>query len=259
MINSNTTHQQPGAGPNHGRVSRIQPRNPAGTTRRVHRRTVAAGRRAGLGFLLVFLAVQSGFAPDAAADDHPPSLDELLDLSPERGDGEEHQRGAGEGNVDLVPLDPGGTLLNQAVHEMRHATNRLGELTDPGPTTQRLHESIISRLDQLIEEAKKRQSGGGADSGGSGTPRNTSRTGMGQVTSGGSQPSQGQAGSGAAGGAVTGPERNGPAGTRSSWGHLPQRVRDELQQGLAEPFSPIYQRLTEAYYKTLAEQETNTE
>ena len=44
-------------------------------------------------------------------------------------------------------------------------------------------------------------------------------------------------------------------GSGREWGNLPPRVRDELQQGLSEPFSSIYERLTEQYYQRLAEEE----
>ena len=48
---------------------------------------------------------------------------------------------------------------------------------------------------------------------------------------------------------------NGPMeATRSEWGNLPPRVREELSQGLHEPFSPIYKEMTEAYYKRLAQE-----
>jgi hypothetical protein len=42
--------------------------------------------------------------------------------------------------------------------------------------------------------------------------------------------------------------------TRSEWGNLPQRVRDMLLQGRKDSYSPLYKRLTEEYYKRLAEE-----
>jgi hypothetical protein len=41
---------------------------------------------------------------------------------------------------------------------------------------------------------------------------------------------------------------------REGWGGLPPRLRDELSEGLGEEFSPVYESLTESYYRRLAEQ-----
>ena len=38
------------------------------------------------------------------------------------------------------------------------------------------------------------------------------------------------------------------------WGHLPDKLRDEMQASLSEQFLPQYERLIEAYYQRLAEE-----
>jgi hypothetical protein len=38
------------------------------------------------------------------------------------------------------------------------------------------------------------------------------------------------------------------------WGHLPARVREQMQSGMAEEFLPKYERLIEQYYQRLAEE-----
>lgn len=38
------------------------------------------------------------------------------------------------------------------------------------------------------------------------------------------------------------------------WGHLPPRIREQMQSGMAEEFLPQYERLIEHYYQRLAEQ-----
>ena len=38
------------------------------------------------------------------------------------------------------------------------------------------------------------------------------------------------------------------------WGHLPERVREQMHSGLAEEFLPQYELLIEAYYQRLAEE-----
>ena len=41
---------------------------------------------------------------------------------------------------------------------------------------------------------------------------------------------------------------------RRIWGHLPEKVRDDMQASFSEQFLPKYERLIEEYYKRLAEE-----
>jgi hypothetical protein len=41
---------------------------------------------------------------------------------------------------------------------------------------------------------------------------------------------------------------------RRFWGHLPDKLRDQMQASLSEQFLPKYERLIEEYYKRLAEE-----
>ena len=43
---------------------------------------------------------------------------------------------------------------------------------------------------------------------------------------------------------------------RVEWGRLPDRVRDLIRQGRRDRISSIYRRLTEQYYRRLAEEGT---
>ena len=105
-------------------------------------------------------------------------------------------------------------------------------------------------------------SGGGG--GGSGEPKDQDQggkklaqqngeAGTGEPTGSGQQASTGAAGMGR----PIDPEGQDSAieQLRKEWGILPPRVREELSDGLRERFSPLYRRMTEAYYKALAEQE----
>ena len=38
------------------------------------------------------------------------------------------------------------------------------------------------------------------------------------------------------------------------WGHLPDKVRDQMQNASVESFLPKYEKLIEEYYKRLAEE-----
>jgi hypothetical protein len=203
-----------------------------------------------------------------------PSLDELLDLTPEgepasqpRPD-EPAARDTGEDLAESVKQalsasDAAGAF-EQAVEEMQQVSRRLGRSFDPGVQTQRMQESILRKLDQVIEAAKQQQSSSGGG-GGSGQPRDqdSGSDELAQQNRGGGQQDQAQAGgnqasTGAAGsGSPQDPESQDTEikELRKEWGVLPPRLRDELSDGLRERFSPLYRRMTEAYYKALAEQE----
>jgi hypothetical protein len=42
--------------------------------------------------------------------------------------------------------------------------------------------------------------------------------------------------------------------SRTEWGNLPPRVREQLLEGMSERFSPVYQEMTESYYKRLGKE-----
>lgn len=207
----------------------------------------------------------------AMAQDDQPSLDELLDLTPPPAEERPQETPApAEGAIDLDEAlrrqlegeGPQGRL-EQAIDQMEQVTARLGRDRDPGPATQRIIESILDKLDAVIDEAQRRQQGQQSQQQGQASNRDSQAQ---QVAQQGGQPAGGQQRAGA----TTNPQDSGPTrGTpiqqqldhrpmealRREWGSLPPRLRDELREGLDERFSPIYQRLTEAYYRRLAEEE----
>lgn len=201
-----------------------------------------------------------------------PSLDDLLDLAPEdpapnqpapeNTDTQPGNENLAESVGEALTASDAADAFEQAVQEMDTVSRRLGRSLDPGVETQRMQESILRKLDQVIKAAKEQSSSGG---GGSSQPREQDQGGSelaqqgeaqqqsGQPQPGGQQASTGQAG-------VTTPIKPEAADTaieqlRKEWGVLPPRVREELSDGLRERFSPLYRRMTEAYYKALAEQE----
>jgi len=214
-----------------------------------------------------------------------PTLDELLELDEgegEEGDsasdgdspapdaettGDESDTGEVTDEVErmLGVEKPGGTFAS-AVSQMEDAARRLSRERDAGAQTQRLQADVLKKLDQVLAKAKKRrQSGGGG--GQSGQQQQQNQGSQGQNPSGQSSGSQqGQAQTGASPGGSNpsgGSGEDGPTGAeqsesleslREGWGNLPPRLRDELSEGLGEPFNPIYRSLTESYYRRLAEQ-----
>jgi len=179
--------------------------------------------------------VGAGVAPAATADTGP-SLDDLLGLEPDP---------APTPAPTSAPAEPA-----------RPAEPDPAAVIDAAPPP-----------NPIAAAAEQMEGGAG---GGSGTPDN-----------GDAAPSQGEAANGDAAGPPAGaegpaagspgsnasnggfsPGQVGPAGpaeagplreVRTEWGALPPRLRDELSNGLDEPFSPVYRRQTEAFYRRLAE------
>ena len=257
---------------------------------RVHR--VRKARRArgsrclltGLFAAGIGLAVVTSSAQTAAPG---PSLDDLLGLDPAPADPAEPADGADpaaapEPDVASDPepapiTEPTGEAFEAAAAQMDQAASRLDGSRDAGLDTQRLQEDVLARLDQLIADAVNNAAppppGGGGGSP-SGTPDNGDAQPGGEPGNGDGAPPAPGAGAGPASGTPAGaepgnsasqggfsPGQVGPTGpeagplreVRTEWGALPPRLRDELSNGLDEPFSPVYRRQTEAFYRRLAE------
>ncbi|WP_432798492.1 hypothetical protein [Poriferisphaera sp. WC338] len=164
----------------------------------------------------------------------------------------------------LAEEDP-ADLFEKIVHGMKQVSERLGREYETGLPTQRQQKVILDQLDQVIAQSSqgKGGKGGSADEGGQQLKGEQGKKQAGQQG--------GQRGNGAQLSQGTG-ENNGQAGVskaiqnanqrediqehRVEWGRLPQRVRDELREGLNEPFSGLYRKMTEAYYRRLAEEQT---
>ena len=123
--------------------------------------------------------------------------------------------------------------------------------------TQRVQQQVIEDLDRLIEQMKKQCQGGQCNS--KSSPKSGAKPG-----------SKGRAGSGENTG-VNQPAKestdrtDGKASNREElarlqqmlkqvWGHLPPKIRDQMQSGSIEEFLPKYERLIEEYYTRLAEE-----
>ena len=146
-------------------------------------------------------------------------------------------------------------LFEQVLEMMGDASQRLGVKRDPGIQTQRIQEAAMKKLDQVIAEAEQRCAAGGGSGqkpkkAESGSARNAGPGRSGPAGQLSNMPHQG----GASPGHVKQVDAARPIEQhRREWGHLPPRLRDELQQGLGEPYSPLYQSLTEAYFRRLAQ------
>lgn len=224
------------------------------------------------------LAIWSLVIASASFADAPPSaaspgatLDELLQIPGPAPSRPAAPAGGDTGLTDKVEealsAREAQDAFAQAVREMRVVSERLGGGLDPGIDTQRMQEAILAKLDQVIDAAQqqqKQQQQSGQSSGQAsaqppdqGSDQNQGQSGA-QQTGGEAQAQTGAAGNR---GGVKNPqdpgqaEAAGPiAENRQEWGNLPARLREQLLQGLEERFSPVYQDLTEAYYRRLAEE-----
>ena len=229
----------------------------------------------------------------AAADDQP-SLDDLLNIpdahahaqDADHADGETNDNAdmdaatdaAADGAVDAavdgaadadepvrLGADQTSQLFEAMIGEMRSAAKLMREDEDAGARTQRLQDAALRRLEQIIAQAESQQQGGSSSKGqqqqdqgaASAAQQNSDRT----AQSGSSSSSDGnpnEQADGREGGmdrpgggdAVINPFRE----SRTEWGNLPPRLRDELVEGANERFSPVYRQLTEWFYKRVAEE-----
>jgi hypothetical protein len=137
--------------------------------------------------------------------------------------------------------------LTNLAERMRSVQNRIGR-RDTSSSTQLEQAQVLSELDALLAETKQsRQRSGKQGSGGTGQ----AGTGSGAETAGPPRDSTNRI------------ERGDKQPTetvdakdvlRRIWGHLPEKLRDEMQASFSEQFLPKYERLIEEYYKRLAEE-----
>lgn len=217
-------------------------------------------------------------AQDDAVRDRPKSLDDVLGI-PGSG-GAEGRQGSGDDSApaqdkasDRVDqaLDEKAIedLMHQALGSMRVSAERLGKETDVGIGTQRVQQDVIAKLDALIEEAKKRCKGGkcggsssscqnpGEQKDGDGKPGESQKSNESRSRKDAGKAAARASGSDAAG-AEPPPIDPTDEGTlldesRAEWGNLPERVRDLIRQGSRDRIAALYQRLTEEYYRRMAE------
>lgn len=118
-----------------------------------------------------------------------------------------------------------------------------------------MQEDAIRKLDKLIADAERRSEQGGSSQSSSSQQQ--------QQQQQASQPDQRQAqqagdrenrGEAEPPGGQSGALRPEQLADLAAWGALPERFREALVQGSSDKFSATYRRLTESYYKMLAEE-----
>jgi hypothetical protein len=166
--------------------------------------------------------------------------------------------------VDLGNGTPERDPFKLAVADMKSATSGLRDNQDVGLETQRAQERAIKRLDQLLSMLKKQQSQSSSSSSSKQKPQDGSKKNQpnqGQKKQGkeqgkqqGSKQANSQSSKGGGGGSGQAGKNDPLAERLAEWGNLPPRLRDQLLEGLDDPTSDLYRRLTERYLRRLAEE-----
>jgi hypothetical protein len=229
-----------------------------------------------------------GLGADAPRPDSPPAssaptLDELLldDLggptaqsggsvgapaaAPQRTPADESSAAEAELDRRLRAQQPPGEDLGAAAEDpyrligkqMRQAEALIAQ-GETAEKTQQVQQQIVEDLARLIETMKQQCAGGACDKPGQGKPSpgkpsSGSKTGSGenQGTNKPAKDSNPRVGPAAADQAELDRLQ---AMLKRVWGHLPPRLREQLQSGLGEEFLPKYEKLIEEYYQRLVEE-----
>lgn len=200
----------------------------------------------------------------------PKSLDDLLGLpktsdknaSPKPDDTPPPSDGPAQAQRELERALRGesvGEMFEEAVLLMRDAASRVTDRKDVGATTQRMQEEILARLDAVIAKAQQNQEQSSSSSQSQSGQSQEQQQNPGQR--GQQQQQQQQQAQGEPQDTTGAGTQQDSAQTRGwldsaapTWGKLPQRLRDALLQGAGDSFSSLYERMTEDYYRRLAEE-----
>ncbi len=142
--------------------------------------------------------------------------------------------------------EEGSGPLGQIIKEMRDVEQRLGK-PETGADTQSKQQRIVKQIDTLIQQMK--QSGSSSSM--------AMRRVRQQGRKPGDQPGQ-TPGANAAGAPPTKPakpsDRHALAGGKNIWGHLPEELRQEMENSFKEEALPKQAELIRRYYLSVAKQ-----
>ncbi|MCH8822105.1 MAG: hypothetical protein IH984_01230 [Planctomycetes bacterium] len=220
-----------------------------------------------VGILLIVLSPTIVFAQESQEDedkkkDTPASLDDLLGLDSDEDEAKADDAARKQNELQLQQRLDEKEITDAflvAISRMVSSAERLDELFDPGLATQRIQEDILAKLDQLIDKAQSMQSQSSSSSSSSSSKQQSSMK-SGQQSSNSKSDGERQDGN------AQDSQEGGPPARQEGdintllqegaieWGNLPQRLREELQQGRGDEYSSMYRKLTDEYYKRLAEE-----
>lgn len=187
-----------------------------------------------------------------------PSLDDLLGL-PKQDPASKRPPAVDPAQADLerkLSMAEAAEEFRQAVQLMGETADRIAVSRDTGLVTQRLQEDIVRKLDQLIKAAEQqaqqsRRSRSSSSQNNNRNPQQQPAQQQGEQNEPGNRENRGETNPP---GRVEGPLNPELAARGAAWGALAPHVRDALIQGQGEVFSAFYKRITEAYYRKIAEE-----
>jgi len=203
---------------------------------------------------------ERGAKPEEAGEpgDEPASLDELLGIEEDAPSDEgaaDSARRVGERLRERPVADD----FREAIAQMRRSTQLLRDAGDVGLDAQRAQLEAIRRLDALIEGAERERQRQRQRGSPSGSPEQQPSPPESSSSSGASRGERRPGAAAEGGEAEPPPFEEAELGRlleegRVEWGQLPERVRELVRQGRRDRVSSIYRRLTEEYYRRLAEE-----
>jgi len=207
--------------------------------------------------LLQIVCLLSGAAAHAHPDD---------DTAPPDRPSETDKQRDGDLSKRLIHKTTTGTdadIMGEVASLMFDAQNRLVRELDAGSQTQAVQERILQRLDNAIQIALHQRSRSPSRQASKGERREMSEKPQDSESrsekEGGDNVTDPGESTGAGPDTESTPRERGPFREwRRGWGHLPQRDRDELLQGIEEEFIERYRRQIEQYYRALTEGEEDS-
>jgi hypothetical protein len=158
-----------------------------------------------------------------------------------------------------IGLGPEPDPLTRVGRNMRKSQSLITE-HDTSKRTQELQKRILADLDELLQQTRKQCQGGGSNK----PPSQASKPASGSPM--GNKPAEGDPANKPSRDST---DRLAKAGktdvedqqdldelVKQVWGHLPDKVRSQMQNVSAENFLPKYEKLIEEYYRRLAEEQS---
>lgn len=210
-------------------------------------------------------AVQESQPSGSGSDEPPerqeaadgPTLDELLGIT----DPTDTSEQGDDGDLDRELEGGLAGAFMRAVDLMQRASTRLSSDGGTGIATQRTQEEAIAALDQLIEAARNQQNQQQQQQQQNQQQQQQQQQAPQQQQQDQGQNQQRQQQTTDPQGVQGQPQQGGALGDEAAvgatWGALPPRVREALQQGSSDAYSAVYRAITEAYYRRLAEEANN--
>lgn len=150
-------------------------------------------------------------------------------------------------------------IMAALIRMMDEASEKLDADFDTGSKTQTLQKQIMERLDEAIALAAKRKGSSKqrprdkSDKRRKTDPQDTQSRKSGERQSGDSTDAKSKEATPGKADAVSPDGSDAARDARRTWGHLPDRERDEVIQGVDEEFLEAYRMWIERYYRALQE------